>query len=357
MHSVPKYIVKAWGPSNPLKITGVIYDNRKGKDGTEYLHNRYIHDAVYGHVSKLDAFKSELKDTNSWVHQMVDIKTNDPKSNIYKAARRVAYISRRYRANASSLYNLLKDRSHTPLIPYPFEDDEVAMELPVSLLPDDTLIQSLRLLKRMFFCTPNQGVGNNLSQQYSCGQYRLCPWCRYEKIHYMFTEIVAELKKDMQVCVTHFSTPCDRRTFDVNSDPAMYEKAVKSACKGRNKGWLKDYVITLPYRVRTANYDKDSDDKYNLVWRTTVIALAEGGEKLQSPEEAFPKTSDFPTTFMSEGPWLKFPPTKAGLCDAFRTFAEFPFWMLSLYHDPHFVADALTTLAAGSRDRAVGHGF
>jgi hypothetical protein len=102
---------------------------------------------------------------------------------------------------------------------------------------------------------------------------------------------------------------------------------------------------------------KGEDDKYNMMWRTTIIALAEVGAPLQSPDNALPKTKDLPVTFMSDGLWYKFPPTKEGLCDAFRTFTEYPMSMLSQHHDPNFVADTITALAAGDRDRAVGHGF
>jgi hypothetical protein len=353
LNTIPSYITTVAGPKEPFKITGVIYSDYIDKNGKEYLHNRYIHESVYGHVSNLAPFKNELNNKENWIHDMLDYAYEE---RMAEFGARVAYISRQYRANISSLYNKLKAPNDALLIPRPFIDDEVALNLPANI-PNEVRAQSMERLKRMFHCTPNQGVGNNLTKQYSCNQYRLCPWCRYEKVHHIYTKLFATMKDDMHIHVTQFSTPCDRQNYDVNSDAELYAKAIKSACKGKNRGWKTDFVITLPCRVKTASCDRSKDNKYNMVWQTTIIALADIGAKLQHPEEAFPKTKNFETRFMSDGLWHQFPPTKAGLCDAFKKFAEYPLWMLSRHHDPHFVADVLTTLQAGDRDRAVGHGI
>ena len=352
-HNIKPIVIK---PGTPMKINGVIYKDYVSDTGTKFRHNRYAHEAVYSVVSGMREFQSLMEDDHEWLYPMLNFNLRD--KHITEVAARVAFIYRKVRSNISSLHNLLTDKNDQ-LLPYPFLDDSTDLSpiLPPRLTPK---LQGLcvMLLKNIFYCTPNQGIGNNLEKQYSCGLYRLCPWCRYEKSLHIFKQFAPHLNADKKkVCVTHFLTPCNSGQLDVNSDPATYTKAIRHACKGKDKGWEKDFVITLPYRTQISNWLDGEADRYSMAWRTSIITLSDSNAKLQTPSNAFPKTKSTLATFLSDGTWHRFPATKAGLGDALKTVMIYPKEMLVNNHDNNFVSDVLTVLAAGDRDRAVSHGF
>lgn len=347
--------------SSTLKITGVIHKHD----------NRYIHDSVFAPAGALPEFQNLLKLNTSWLIGMLDYDLNDDRMTKFGA--QAAFIYRKSNANIRAIHNLLaqgKDR----LLPDLFPDEQVdltACQLP-STLSDKDRKALRRLLAKMFYCTPNQGVGNNIeentravvgkngakavlrSTQRSCDQYRLCPWCRYRKALHIFNALKPRLYENCDLGVTHFFNPCNSKQLDVNRSPEAYEALHRAW--DEKAGREGDYFITLPRRVQTSSWQDGEPDRYNLVWRTSIIALIDKKQStLLGPDSVIPKKTN--CTFMSDGIWHLYPTTKKGLGEAFKTIMDYPIDMLAINHDADFVLDVLTVLAAGDRDRTAGHGL
>lgn len=348
-------------PGSTLKITGVVHNGN----------NRYIHASVFAPASRLSEFQSLLNLNTSWLIGMLDYDLRDPRMREFGA--RAAFIYRKSKANIRALHTLLakgKDR----LLPDLFPDEQV--DLPAYSLPgdlsDETRKSLRKLLAKMFYCTPNQGVGNNIeentravvgkngakaalrSNQRSCDQYRLCPWCRYREALRIFNALEARRYKYCEFGVTHFLNPCNSEQLDVNRNQRAYEALVRAWDEKADREG--DYFITLPRRVQTSRWQDGEPDRYNLVWRTSIIALFPQKQlELLGPDSVIPKKTN--STFMSDGIWHLYPTTKKGLGEAFKTIMDYPIDMLVLKHDAGFVLDVLTVLAAGDRDRAAGHGL
>lgn len=328
-----------------MKVTGLIF-----KDN-----NRYIHDSVYK-PAETGECASLLTDDSSWPYSYVAMSHGN--RYVAQCAARIVFIHYRTRALLAAVINLLGDEPHFDNRQVKFlRDIEVTAERP-SDLTDELRGRCLGLLFDLFYCTPNQGFGNNLklgkAATKSCDQYRLCPWCRYRKAHQLFNSILPLLAEDREVCVTHFMSPCKSADLDLNSSEEAYEKVTRSIRDQRD--WFGDYLITLPYHAFPTASKDGEPDMYRLVWRTSLIAVAKRDDWLKPPENLSPKAiSD--STFLSDGVVYRYPAHLEGLRDAFSLVMGYPKWMMSTKLTDELLADILTVLLAGDRNRAVPHGL
>ena len=328
-----------------MKVTGLIFE----------ANNRYIHDSVY-RPAVTEECASLLTDYDSWPYKYVTMSLGN--RHIAQGAARIAFIHYRTRALLAAVINLLSDEPHFRSRDVKFlRDVEVTAERPENLT-NDLRGRCLYLLFHMFSCTPNQGFGNNLhsgkANTKSCDQYRLCPWCRYKKAHQLFKSLLPLLAEDREVCVTHFMSPCKSADLDLNSSEEAYKKVARSICDRRD--WIGDYLITLPHQVFPAVLKDGETDAYRLTWRTSLIAVAKKNEWLKPPENLSPKAIPG-ATFMSDGVVYRYPAHTRGLRDAFSLVMGYPKWMMSTKLTSELLADILTVLLAGDRNRAVPHGL
>jgi hypothetical protein len=327
-----------------MKVTGLIL-----KDN-----NRYIHDSVYKPATTGEC-ASLLTDDDSWPYKYVTMGLGN--RYIAQGAARIAFIHYRTRAMLAAVINLLSDEP-----PYDNRQVKFLRDIEVTARRPGNLTNALRgrclyLLFHMFACTPNQGFGNNLNVRditKSCDQYRLCPWCRYKKAHQLFNSILPLLAEDREVCVTHFMSPCKSVDIDLNSSEEAYEKVTRSIRDQRD--WIGDYLITLPYHAFPTASKDGEPDLYRLVWRTSLIAVAKRDAWLKPPENLSPKKIDG-ATFLSDGVVYRYPAHIEGLRDAFSLVMGYPKWMMSTKLTDELLADILTVLLAGDRNRAVPHGL
>jgi len=146
-------------------------------------------------------------------------------------------------------------------------------------------------------------------------------------------------------------SPCKPETLDLNSSEEAYKKVAHSICDQRD--WIGDYLITLPHQVFPSVLKDGETDAYRLTWRTSLIAVA---KRLKPPENLSPKVIPG-ATFMSDGVVYRYPAHTRGLRDAFSLVMGYPKWMMSTKLTNELLADILTVLLAGDRNRAVPHGL
>lgn len=318
--------------------------------------NRHIIDSVYRPAGTAE-FGKLFDDPTSWVHASVTMSRQS--DYLYRTAALIGYIHYRTRALIASIVNLLSDNT--------IYDEERVASLPsveVTASRPDALTDEMRhrcvyLLNNMYSCTPNQGFWTAGTQQraMSCDQYRLCPWCRYRKSLEMFNALSflfpSEGAEARDICVTHFMSICDPMALDLNSPAQAYQKVARSIAD--NRDWLGDYVVTLPRQVRTDVYGDDAA-RYEMVWRTSLIAITEHGFDLPLPEALSPMKIEG-AHFISDGVVYRYPAEPAGLRDAFKTVMGYPKFMLSSELTDELLGIILTVLSAGDRNRAVPHGL
>lgn len=307
--------------------------------------NRHVHEAVYRPASTREC-DSLVKDPDSWPYRHITMSLGNPY--MAQSAARIVFIHYRKQALLAAMVNLFDDKPmFAPAQVELLDAVEVSATLPKALT-DKQRNACRTLLLNMYYCAPNQGFSSDWGRDLSCDQYRLCPWCRYRKALQLFDTLSALLKKDREVCVTHFLSPCKPDQLDLNSSEAAYERVARSVRDQRD--WIGDYLITLPGQVRSL------DGQYRLVWRTSLIAVVPKGRVMQVPESMAPKQVK-DANFMSDGVVYRYPADSKGLSMAFAPVLGYPKWMLSAKLTDELLNIILTVLLAGDRNRAVPHGI
>jgi hypothetical protein len=317
--------------------------------------NRFIHDVVYNPASTHECF-SLTQDFSSWPYEYVAMSLGN--HHLAQSAARIIFLHQRTQALLASVINLLSDElvyGQGGKLGKVMRLEEIDVQaVRPSNLTEAQRYYCLATLFDIFYCTPNQGFATDPKNDHpkSCRQYRLCPWCRYMKVHQMFDTFLPLLDKDREICVTHFMSPCKSEDFGLNSTEESYEKVARSIRDQRD--WIGDYLITLPCHVFPLALGES--DGYRLVWRTSLIAVTNRDQWMKPPENLSPKKING-STFLSDGVVYRYPAHKEGLRDAFSLVTGYPKWMTSKTLTNELLADILTVLLAGDRNRAVPHGF
>jgi hypothetical protein len=319
-----------------MNVTGLIL-----KDA-----NRFIHEAVYRPAATREC-RELVEDFGSPLYDRVAIKSSRP--HVLQSAARIVFIHERTQALSAAAINLLSDEpwfgGRRP-VPHGLAQIDVRAQKPAM----SAELQSCRAgLFDIHYCTPNQGFFTDSGREKpkSCKQYRLCPWCRYKKTREIFESLLPLLDPERRVCVTHYFSPCCPEALDLNTSLKAGEKVCRSIRDARS--WPADYVITLPHHVRSA-------DRYRLVWRTSLIAVVNKDELFTPLDDLAPKKIR-DATFLSDGVVYRHAATSKGLSQALARVTAYPRWMLSKSLSDELLADLLTVLLAGDRNRAVAHGL
>lgn len=164
----------------------------------------------------------------SWVHDGVAMSRKN--YHLYRNAALIAYIHRRTQALAASVVNLLSDEPvHYNEWFQSLPPVKVTASRPAGLTKEERG-RCVKPLNDMLYCTPNRGFGNTLKlakrEMKSCDQYRLCPWCRYEKTLDLFDDLSELLQDDREVCVTHFMSICDPMSRELSSPKSAYAEPI-----------------------------------------------------------------------------------------------------------------------------------
>jgi hypothetical protein len=153
--------------------------------------------------------------------------------------------------------------------------------------------------------------------------------------------------------VTDFMSICKPMEFDLNSPEMAYGKVTRSIRD--NRSWHGDYVLSLPYQVTPSTMEAGEARGYQLVWRTSLIAVADSGHWIAPPEALSPKAiAD--ANFISDGVVYRYPAIPEGLRDAFASVVGYPKFMLSSTLTDELLADILTTLMVDKKYFANAHG-
>lgn len=320
-----------------MLFTGPIYTDE----------NRYVHSAVYGVTESIPEFMELSKDRRSWVAQRV--RRYDPEDDLSRAAARVSYIYTRVTNNWLAAIRLLSG-TEVPEIDsdYLLRLNDVVIPHEAPELTGEQLERCLSGLYNLLHCTPNQGVGISPQRTGNCDLYRMCPWCRYKKTRELFLTLLPYLSSSKKLAVTSFMTPMEGMSSEyfANSDAhSVIGEAIQ-----KNRDWICDILITLPYRV----YLNDGDSE--MFWRTSLVAVAEEDKAVPSIEDLSP--SSIPGARMiSDGTVCFYKPTLAGLSAALRPVMGYPGWPLRHEHNRQFLCDLARTLIPRDVFRMATHGI
>lgn len=314
--------------STDIKFTKLILNNKQGSG------NDIAHDAVYSQIGNMPAFRKRMEARDPELIKMLGYTRKSDTDAYTELGCRIAHIYQMQRQLMATAYNICAaDGIAFPRMPGGIEftlDERVQAK---AMLPmSDIRRQDLeRQLKRICKCAPRQGVcmesgGNDLPV--SCGQYRLCPWCRYRLVRRIAAGFKPYLADNRELCITSFKVP-----WNPDMDQVAYKKqythilnklCVRNTQYKRDRyGKAGDFVVTLP------EFIAGSDGQYRMFWKTSIVALMAKGTRIPAPVNFALRGGNAASEeiLLSDGLHFRWPATSEGLKWALMQVFFWPAYM------------------------------
>lgn len=300
-----------------IKFTKLILNNKFGGG------NRMAHEVVYSQVGNLPAFRKRMDEGAPELMGMLDFDRSGDDDDYTEMSCRIAYIyqwQRQLLATAHNLFAPESDESSLIAGGIEFGTDERIRAKSMLVMGDEKRKALGKQLRRVHDCAPRQGVcikRTDAELPISCGQYRLCPWCRYALVRRIIVGLQPSLADDMEICLTTYTVPW-HPDLDLDAYRRQHSYILNKVCV-RNKAYREsrhadsgDFAVTLPEFIRGA------DGQWRMFWKTSIVALVKKGSRIPAPVNYADTANDQDAgvALMSNGLHWRWPATNDGLLRA-----------------------------------------